>query len=691
MKEHYISTKEPLNTEASSVAHLFFQNGNLMTEDGTEKHLSRDKLINKLNYLNFTGGLVSIIFRHAQGDDNILIQARPQPCVGTQLACRLLPENNASILAADGPLVLLIDDGLQSYVALLESASLNGHDLTAQLPEECLVKTFRRIRRGACHDITCDIFYNDTKHRGALIDFSPAAMAVRLADNHPEKQAHLAENVRIDLSCGNVRLFSGNCRLIRDELNSSTPKVVYKPTGQKLHLYPQRPTRNPRRHITPSFLITFRHPLTGQFVSRDVYDISTSGFSIREPFAEQTLMTGMVIPEVTIDYAGIVKMKCSAQVVYQSEDTENSMMQNGVAITDIDVPSYTHLNHLVGMHLDAGAHVSTAVDMDALWEFFFDTGFIYGEKYQHLYPNRESFEETYRKLYRDSPEIARHFTYQKNGKIYGHIAMVHAYPRSWVIHHFSARPLEAKVPGMLVLRQIMHFLNGCHRFASFGMKYIMTYYRPDNKLVDRIFGGFARELGNPSGSSLDLFSYLHFDRTSPGPPLPEGFTLRECLPDDFKVFRDFYEKSSGGLLFEAFRPDLDMKPLEDKFQSRGFKRGCRTYCLCQNDKHLAFFIVNQSDLGLNLSDLLNGIQIFVIDESNLTRATLEAALRVLSGVYPVRQVPVLVYPADCLARAGIEPDKKYQLWIMTGDPYSELFTDYMRRKFRIRYEEPPKQ
>ena len=122
MKEHNISTKEPFNTEASSVAHLFFQNTDLMTDDGTEKHLSRDKLINKLNYLNFTDGLISIIFRHAQSDDNILIQARPQPCVGTQLACRLLPENNASILAAGGPLVLLIEDGVQSYVGLLESA-----------------------------------------------------------------------------------------------------------------------------------------------------------------------------------------------------------------------------------------------------------------------------------------------------------------------------------------------------------------------------------------------------------------------------------------------------------------------------------------------------------------------------------------------------------------------------------------
>ena len=387
MKKNDVSAGGLPGTRNDSIA-LFFHNETLITADGTEKHLSRDKLINKLNYLNFTGGLISIIFRHVHGDHDILIHARPHSCNGVNLACRLLPENNASLLAADGPLVLLIDDGLQSYLAPLESASLSGHDLTAKLPQECLIKTFRSVRRGHCRDVTSDIFFEDTKHNGTLIDFSPVALSIRLTDTQGEKQTQPPEIARIDLSRGNVRLFSGNCRLIRSELNTSTPRVVYKPTGQKMHLYPQRPTRNPRRHITPSFLITFHHPLTGRLVSRDAHDVSASGFSIKETLAEQTLMTGMVLPEVSIEYAGIIKMKCSAQVVYQLEDTENNMVQSGVAITDIDVPSYTHLNHLVGMHLDAGAHVSTAVDMDALWEFFFDTGFIYGEKYQHLYPNR---------------------------------------------------------------------------------------------------------------------------------------------------------------------------------------------------------------------------------------------------------------------------------------------------------------
>ena len=118
MKKNDVSAGGLPGTRNDSIA-LFFHNETLITADGTEKHLSRDKLINKLNYLNFTGGLISIIFRHVHGDHDILIHARPHPCNGVNLACRLLPENNASLLAADGPLVLLIDDGLHSYLAPL--------------------------------------------------------------------------------------------------------------------------------------------------------------------------------------------------------------------------------------------------------------------------------------------------------------------------------------------------------------------------------------------------------------------------------------------------------------------------------------------------------------------------------------------------------------------------------------------
>jgi hypothetical protein len=420
-------------------------------------------------------------------------------------------------------------------------------------------------------------------------------------------------------------------------------------------------------------------------VERDILEISTSGFSLQDSVEEETLLPGMIIPSMTIVYTGIVKMNCSAQVIYREEDKENKMVKCGLANTDMDVQSYSHLNHILGVYLDGYARVSTEVDMDALWEFFFDTGFIYGEKYQHLQQYRNTFKETYRKLYQESPDIARHFVYERNGKIYAHVAMVHAYDPSWVIHHFSARPMESKIPGFLILRQISHYLNGFYRFPSGGMEYVMTYFRPENKIVDRIYGGFARHLNNPQGSSMDLFSYMLFHKSFSRQELPKDWLLRRCLSDDFKALKHFYDNRSGGLLINSLGLDKPSESLQSSFTKAGFKRSYQTFCLCHNDKQMAFFIINKTDLALNLSDLINGIKTIVINSFGLTKEILFSAISQMSEGYDADKVPLLIYPGEYLSSFGIPAGKSYELWILKTDPFLEQYTDYMGSRFRTRY------
>ena len=442
-------------------------------------------LINKINYLNFSNHQMSVIFSDRHNHRDILVKARPQPCTDDYFTCLLEQDDTVANLHHYQPRFLMIDDGLSAILSPVHVSSMVRPSLTVKLPEESLSRTQRTIRRRSCKNIACTFDLGGKKYNGTLIDSTPRAFSIVLSSKANSADFDQQENVHIDLYQSDVKLFSGPCRLVRNGINLPDGRLVFGPLDEEIRLFPQRKTRNPRRHTPLSFTISFQHPLSMEHIERDISDVSTSGFSIQENPEEQTLMVGLIIPEMHINYAGIVKMTCSAQVVYRRVDAETGAIQTGLAITDMDVLSYSRLNHLVGAHLDVSARVSTTVEMDALWEFFFDTGFIYGEKYQHLYPYRDVFRETYRKLYQDNPDIVRHFTYEKNGKIYGHIAMVHGYEPSWVIQHFSAKPLESKIPGMLILRQIIHYLNGCYRFHSTGVEYVMTYYRPDNRIVDK--------------------------------------------------------------------------------------------------------------------------------------------------------------------------------------------------------------
>jgi hypothetical protein len=579
----------------------------------------------------------------------------------------------------------MIDDGLSVILAPVKLINIEGNTLKLNLPDESRVIKTRKTRRHYCHDISCELTQDGFNAQGMLIDFTPSALGIKLFVNENINKFDENNSVEINLTQNGVKLYSGPCRLMRNGINSPDDKIVFKPLTTHMERFPKRKMRNPRQHITPSFSISFKHPFTQKNVKRDIFEISTSGFSVRDNMEEETLTPGMIIPNMSIVYAGILKMDCSVHVVYRHEDKNNNVVQCGVAILDMAVQLYSYLNHILGAYLDGNARVSTEVDMDALWEFFFDTGFIYGEKYEHLQCYREIFKETYRKLYQYNPDIARHFVYEENGKIYGHMSMVHAYNPSWIIHHFAARPMESKITGIMILRQITHYINGCYRFASGGMDYVMAYYRPENEAMNLIFGGFVDYLGNRQGSSLDLFSYTMFQNGLLKHDLPSSWMLHECTPNDLKIMKDFYGNSSGGLMLNALGLDIQMKPLRESFAKAGFIRNCQTFCLYFEGKLAAFFIVNKSDLRLNFSDLLNGITIFIINDKKLKWDIILAAINKLSFYYKEGHIPLLVFPSNYLAGQGISADRNYQLFILKNDPYVENYTEYMERKFRMRY------
>jgi hypothetical protein len=679
------AVNQTLNVSHAHSLPLIFQHPELLTDIKSLKHWDKNKLINKLNYINFTDGHIFALFRHRIDGHDIMVKAFPWPCTKDTLICSLDKSVNLFKLAEYNFNNLIIDEGLLVILVPAIFIAIERETITLGLPEQSSVIAKRQVRRHLCKGIDCEVIQNEYIAQGSLIDFTPRAFGAILIPVDNELSLDEKSDALVNLARNGLKLYSGLCRLIRNNMKSRNGKIVFAPTNNPINLFPKRELRNPRQHIVPSFSVSFNHPFFQKIVQRDIIDISTSGFAIKDNMDEETLLPGMIIPEMTIIYAGFVKMNCSAQVIYRQVNPDDNTVQCGFAIADMDIQSYSSLNHILGTYLDHNARVSTKVDMDALWEFFFDTGFIYGEKYEHLEPNRELFKETYRKLYQDNPDIARHFVYEKNGKIYGHNAIIHAYNSSWIIHHLAARPMESRIPGLMLIKQTTNYINGVYRFNSAEMDYVMAYYRPENRIMDKVFGGFTKYLDIPKGSSLDLFSYIHFQKNPLDNVLLPGWILRECIPSDFDKLSDFYEKRSGGLLLKAIELDSSINPLREVYAKAGFKRNCQTFCLCHEGKQSAFFITNQSDLGLNLSDLLNGIKIIITNEAEAKWDIIASAVNKIGYLYEENNIPLLIYPHDYLSSQNIETTKYYKLWILKNNPYSEKYTEYMGKYFRMRY------
>ncbi|MEA3223488.1 MAG: hypothetical protein U9P49_10060, partial [Thermodesulfobacteriota bacterium] len=611
-----------------------------------------------------------------------------EPCLGSELTCRW-EENKVPELEKYTFLNLIVPDDPWMIVVPAKLQSIDRSSLTILLPEISYAVNNRYTNRHICQGITTELTQNAFLAKGELIDFSPMGLHIRV-----RPAQHCSFNwfnpdtlVTIILRKGDQILFSGICRPIRQTSDPLERGLVLAPLNNQINRFKKEHIRNPRQHLGSAFSIIFDHPFYNKRVQREVCDISTSGLSVLEEVNDNTLLPGMIVPGLTIMYAGSLKIKCTAQVIYRQEKEEKTILC-GLAILDMDINTYSRLVHIISNYKDPYAYISTEVDTDALWEFFFDTDFIYPKKYGFINTNREKFKKLYQRLYQENPEIARHFTYQKNGQIYGHASMVKAYNRTWIIHHYAARPLGSQKFGIPVLKQLIHYLNGMCRLPSAKTDYVMGYFRPQNKFMYLAFGEFAKHSKNSTRCSLDLFSYQTYPTLSLRTQLPKGWVLREFSPPDLWKLNRFYKTHSGGLLLDVLclgQDDPGNESLEETYKALGLTRKWKAYSLICRDDLNAVIVVDQSDMGINLSELLNCIKVLIVDQENLPWEILSSAISNLTNVYHAENVPIIIYPADYVDSKGISYEKQYQQWILNVR-YGEEYLEFMEENFGVRIE-----
>jgi hypothetical protein len=218
------------------------------------------------------------------------------------------------------------------------------------------------------------------------------------------------------------------------------------------------------------------------------------------------------------------------------------------------------------------------------------------------------------------------------------------------------------------------------------MDYMMCYYRPDNKFPRRVFGGAAKSIDDPRGCSLDGFAYLHFNRASAtGIQLPDGWRINAATADDLLELKGFYDQLSGGLMLEALdlTPEkADCNDLSREYRKLGLTRDRQLYAMKKNGQLVAVFLVNISDVGLNLSDITNCIKIFTTNCEQVNPAILQAAIFEVARLSGKDDFPVLLYPTAVADDCGIAYEKIYNLWICSLE-YSDAYFRYLKRLLRF--------
>ena len=653
--------------------------------------VSRARLINKLNYLNFQNRTVLLAFEHARYGHTLRMEARPQPCQENRLRCTWVDPRAARAISKYYVFSsLFVPDEQKLLQGIAHVTLMDEEGIVIELPEVCTEVHSRRVVRNPCSGIRVQLFKSGSCFEGTLVDFSALSFRARIRISPPQTFGWLGAGapVMVVLSNDQEILFSGDCRIVSKTGGQKSREYVLEPTEDRIQRFERKQYRSVRHEFVPAPTIVFEHPITGRPVSLKVLDLSTSGLAVEEYARNAVLMPGLMIPRLDLCLASNFRFPCRAQVVHRQvlgSESEDSRLKYGLALLDMDVANHVQLVGLLHQADDRRSYACNQVDMDELWNFFFETGFIYPQKYDFIQKNREQIKQTYEKLYTCNPSIARHFVYQDRGKILGHMAMVRFYDSTWLIHHHAARTNYTFKAGLNVLDQISRFVTESCRFSFMHMEYVVCFYRPENRFPRSVFGGVCRSIDDPRICSEATFAYLHLQC---GRNDVKSILGEHCWSpaddDDLRELSRFCQHQSGGLMIGALdlEPgDVEQSDLGEEFGRLGLKRERQLYVLKADDRLQAVAMLNLADIGLNLSDLTNSITLFVLDQRELNKEIIYDALSVLMKRFGQQEIPVLIYPEAVAKSLKIPVEKRYVMWTLMphhSDSYNRSLNAIVR-------------
>mgnify|MGYP000566129271 FL=1 len=644
------------------------------SEIAPQKKFDLKHLINKINYIHFLDGTITACFRHKRYDTPLSLLIKPQPCTDKSLIC--LWDETVDLqrkLQAHQFQHLLVNDGQKALLVQPSAVEINTNGLLFILPETCTELTSRKFQRYYSTGITAQLIQNGSCFQGDLVEFSATSLHIKVNAKPPQTFQWLNPQApaSLILSRQDEAIYSAECNILKQSCGQDARSIVLQPTNNRIFKFKPKKYRSTRQQLTPSPSINFKHPLTGKWTDLDITDVSGSGLSVVENEFNSVLLPGLIIPVLSITFANSDTLQCKAQVVYRTKSDHPGLkgsVKCGIAFLDMKIEEQTRLLAILYQADNKHSYLSNRIDLDALWKFFFDSGFIYPEKYLHLKSNKNAFKNTYQTLYEKKPNIARHFIYQANGTILAHMSMIRFYSNSWLVQHHASQKTETRKGGLAVLSQISRYANEAHRLYSAHLDYLICYFRPENRFPRRVFGGTAKYINNPKGCSIDPFAYFHFKKSfNETWDISHPLSFNRTNKEDIQELKRFIEHSSGGLMVPALdleAKDHDKSQLFNEYRSLGMKREQFLFSLKIKDSLKAVVIINLSETYLNMSDLTNSFKIIVVDPDGLTKKIVFLMLSMLCVKFGLDEVPALIYPTNFAEENDFPIEKIYNLWIL---------------------------
>ena len=137
--------------------------------------ISKKRLVNKLNYLNFQDTHVVINFRHPDYGRVVSLHAHPQPCIGNHLVCLWTDADKIENILLTYKFENIIVPNDHKYISVKAAPkSITSKGICIRLPEHSTEIGSRKIKRYICSNLKVQLVQSGVYFPGELIDFSGA-------------------------------------------------------------------------------------------------------------------------------------------------------------------------------------------------------------------------------------------------------------------------------------------------------------------------------------------------------------------------------------------------------------------------------------------------------------------------------------------------------------------------------------
>lgn len=403
---------------------------------------------------------------------------------------------------------------------------------------------------------------------------------------------------------------------------------------------------------------------------RTVTNLSPSGLSFQAHAERDLLFNRMQISRLELILPGGPRLSLQGEVRYlgQRQGETGEHVPCGVRFTGVQSEDHHRLvNYLINKNFP---HVRDAVveDEEVLWRFLEMGEFYTPSKREECLGTPEEVRRTQARMLFAPPGVSRKLIFYDRDQIYGTVSLQQVYQQTWMVHHLCA----IRHPSEFVPKSLMLYL-GEFISKTPEIAYLKMMWRPNNTWSNKMFGRLVHRLHDGEKSVVKVHSYLHWEQDGL-PPVLEGereWKVRLIEPEEVVELESYFISQEEFFLMRSedlLRGRVGLDQLDARYRALGLYRERKVLVAMERGRLAGFVLCERSSPGLNLSNLMNTMQLYVttmdpVRTNHLRRALIRAAIQYYWSCGQ-RRVIVLTEERNLAVweSIGFEKVKEYVSW-----------------------------